>query len=141
MFMRKSILILFTAVFLLFVAGPALAGKDLTSPLSIYIQLDKDIFNLYEPVEGKITVKNTYPAPLPAIFQIKIFHNGKIVAERQTSIKRVPEGNTEFSFKSFGIPTINLDATVAGEWQLKILQKNLPESEAKQVHFQILPKP
>lgn len=107
------------------------------SPLNITIKMEKTVFMVGEPVEGKVIVENTYPANLPAVFDIKLFHDGKMFPERSTAIKGVPSGTTEFSFKGFGIPQFNLTPAAEGLWRITIVQQNLDSSYAQEVTLRI----
>ena len=95
------------------------------SPLSVKIKLKKKVYHVAEPMEGEVVIENDYPASLPAVFIVELFHNKKAVSHRTTSIPQIPSGVTEFTFKSFGIPAFNHSPESKGDWRIHIVQQNL----------------
>ena len=108
------------------------------SPIRVTIQMKETVFKIGEPVEGTVVLENTYPANLPATFNIKLFHEGKPVSDLLTAIERVPSGTTPFSFKAFGVPFFNKGVASEGTWRLSIVQQNLDESYSKEITIQIV---
>ena len=104
-------------------AAEDMLKDDLHTPLRITIKIPRKVFKVNEPVNGTVIIKNTYPATLPAIFKIKLFHDGQEVSERVTSIATVYFGTTKFSFKNFGIPEFNNGAGSEGVWRVWIAQQ------------------
>lgn len=101
-------------------------GKDKRStPIKLKIEMKKSEFSVREPVEGRIMVENNYPAALPAIFDIKLFHNENMYSEFLTSVKPVLPGKTVFTFREFGIPQFNTGEKAKGHWQIIITQKDV----------------
>lgn len=111
---------------------------DFFSPLQIQIRVSKKTFRINEPVTGTVIVKNAYPATLPAVFKIKLFHDSREVSERITSIATVPFGATKFSFKNFGIPEFNNGAGSEGVWRIRIAQQS-NDSNAAEIALRIVP--
>ena len=114
--------------------------QDFASPIAIEITMEKKVFKVGEPVSGTVRVDNSYPAPVPVIFTIQLFHDGKLISEFSTSVARVPMGPLDFSFKSFGIPRFNDTPSSAGQWRVHIVQKGMDESYAREAVVQIIPK-
>lgn len=117
------------------------ADKDddeLYSPLRIEIKMKKDTFRVREPVQGTVIVENKYPAALPAVFKIRLFHEGKQVDERITSVKRLPPWKTRFSFKNFGIPQFNNGPGTQGLWRITIVQQSRDERYPAQAIIRIV---
>ena len=109
------------------------------NPLKIQIKMEKTTFEVGEPIEGWVIVHNSYPANVPAIFHVRLFHDGKLEDERTTSIPHIPEGTTDFSFKNFGIPVFNDRAGTEGEWRITIVQQNRDASDASETMIRIVP--
>lgn len=99
-------------------------ADELYSPLRIQIKIKKDVFRTGDPVNGTVIIENTYPAALPAVFNIRLFHDGTQSSELITAIKRVPSGKTVFSFKNFGIPRFNSGPGAEGVWRIRISQQS-----------------
>ena len=140
-FINKKPCLLFF-ICLIFIGGSSAANEwmdERSSALDIEINLPKTIFSLGEPIEGTITVMNTYAVTLSATFNIRLSRNGELVNELSTSIDHVPSGRTEFTFKGFGIPNFNSDDAALGSWQMSILQQDLDVSHARVISFQIVP--
>lgn len=121
---------------LLVFAGGALAKEDmregdLHSPLKITIKLPKKVYKINEPIDGTVIIKNTYPAVLPAVFKIKLFHDGQQFYAFLTSAETIPFGTTKFSFKNFGIPDFNDRTGTEGTWRITITQQNTESSTAE----------
>ena len=101
--------------------------------------MEKTAFEVGETVEGRVIVHNSYPANVPAIFNVRLFHDGKLESQRMTSIPRIPDGTTDFSFKNFGIPVFNDRAGTEGEWRITIVQQNRDASDASEAMIRIVP--
>ncbi len=109
------------------------------SPLEVQIKLTKGSYQVGEPIDGEVVIKNTYSASLPAVFTIKLFFKDQLFSEQTTAIKRVPMGTVEFTFKGFGIPDFNHHTGAEGEWKIHIVQMNMDEHYAKEVKVLIVP--
>ena len=114
-------------------------SPDDYNPLKIQIKMEKTTFEVGESIEGWVIVHNSYPANVPAIFNVRLFHDGKPESERMTSIPRIPDGTTKFSFKNFGIPKFNRHPGTQGEWRILIVQQNRDPSQGSEVILQIVP--
>lgn len=122
-----------------FVWADTYSSGDFYSPLSIKIKMEKDVFQVREAVKGKVEVENVYPGNIPAVFDIKLFHDDKPVSESTTAIQHVPSGTTAFSFQAFGIANFNDDSTAVGIWRIIIVQQNLDASYTKEATVRIVP--
>ena len=109
------------------------------NPLTIQIKTEKTVFEIGEAVEGTVILDNRYPASVLAVFNIRLFHDGKFVAQETTSIPQIPMGTMEFSFKHFGIPQFNDHPGTEGAWQITVVQQNRDVSYAAEVTIQIVP--
>ena len=142
---RLNLMILFyflLSTLLLLNPNPLLAksySSDDYNPLKIQIKMEKTTFEVGEPVDGRVIVHNSYPANVPAIFHVRLFHDGKPESERTTSIPHIPQGTTKFSFKNFGIPKFNRHREAEGEWRIFIVQQNRDPSQGSEVILQIVP--
>ncbi len=110
-----------------------------THGFDLKITLKDDIIKVGHPVEGKVAVTNMYGAGLPAIFNIELFHEDSLVDRITTSVPKVPNGITEFSFKRFGIPFFNEGPDSIGTWRIRIIQQNIDAEDAAQALFAIVP--
>ena len=104
---------------------------DLHSPLKIAIKMPKKAYKINELIDGTVIIKNTYPAVLPAVFKIKLFHDGRQFYAFLTSAETIPFGTTKFSFKDFGIPAFNDAPGTEGTWRITITQQNTESSTAE----------
>ena len=101
--------------------------------------MKKDTYQVGEPIDGKIVVRNTMAGDFPVIFNIKLYHAEELFAEYNTELKRAYFGTTEYSFKNFGIPPFNDSPAAEGEWKVGILQQGLDASNAQWVTIHIIP--
>lgn len=104
---------------------------ELHSPLKITIKIPKKTFKINEPIDGTVIVTNTYPDELPAVFMVKLFHDGQKFYAFLTAVEMIPFGTTKFPFKDFGIPAFNDGPGSKGTWQIKITQQNTASSPAE----------
>ena len=109
------------------------------NPLTIQIKTEKTVFEIGEAVEGTVILDNRYPASVLAVFNMRLFHDGKFVSQETTSIPQIPMGTMEFSFKHFGIPQFNDHPGTEGEWQITVVQQNRDVSYSAEVTIQIVP--
>lgn len=114
-------------------------GPDSYSPVRVRISIERTDYEVKEPVEGRVVLDNISPATLPAVFNIRLFHDGILVSRFVTSIQQIPSGQTSFSFQGFGIPFFNSGPESAGVWRISIVQQNLDESTAEEVTIYIRP--
>ena len=137
----SALLVLFVSAILLnphHLLAKSYSSNDY-NPLKIQIKMEKTAFEVGETVEGRVIVHNSYPASVPAIFNVRLFHDGKPEDKWTTSIPHVPGGTTDFSFKNFGIPVFNDQAGTEGEWRITIVQQNRDASDASEVMIRIVP--
>ena len=132
------IFLLLVVLFMTNNAGAKIHDDQPYSSLSVKVEMKKNTFEIREPIEGEVIIKNIYPAVIPAVFHIRLFHDGKMVAERITSVQNLRMGTTKFSFHNFGVPDFNHDAGAEGDWHIKIIQQNLDESYAASVNVRII---
>lgn len=118
-------------------SGTSARSQDFYSPLQIAIKVSRKTFRVNEPITGTVVIKNTYPATLPAVFRIRVFHDDRQISETTTSIETVPFGTTKFSFRNFGIPQFNLGPGTEGKWRIHISQQNVPSS-AREITLRIV---
>lgn len=104
---------------------------DLHSPLQITIKVSKKTYKINEPIKGTVIITNAYPATLPAVFKVKLFHDGKKFYAFLTAAQTIPSGTTKFPFDNFGIPNFNDEAGSEGTWQITITQQNVESSTAE----------
>ncbi len=138
---KNSILIVLLMAGSLLAAAQSLWADYSDQPasrLKVVLHLKRDSYKAGEPLEGTVEVTNDYPAGLPTIFNITLFHEDIAVSNFLTSIQ-IPPGTTEFTFRQFGIPDFDLEPASAGQWRIVILQQNRDASEAREVAFRILP--
>lgn len=114
-------------------------SESVRGPLSVMFEMKKNVFKVREPVQGTITVNNHYPAGIPVVFRISLFHNEKPVSELMTAIHEVPYGKTKFSFKEFGIPQFNSGPEAQGLWRLRIIQQNADPASAREITLSVVP--
>ncbi len=131
---------LFFFLFNAYCIAQDLYSSGMSSPLTVKIKMNKDVFKVGEDVEGNIKLRNTYANGIPAIFVITLFHEGKKISSIETFIKHVPLGETDFSFKTFGIPIFNDTSDSEGDWSIIVLQKDLDESYAQKSNVHIVPR-
>lgn len=138
--MRKSILQLAVAVCVVFsAAGRGLADTYTRSPISVTIKLTKTSFELYEPIEGDVILSNARPVSLPAVFEVRLYRQGRLKYQGTLSVPTVFTGQTKIPLKNAGIPHINDNLEAAGRWHLAILQKNTDPRRTARVSFVIRP--
>lgn len=127
---------------ILWVVGTAVSGDinpgDLRSPFQIKVKIAKKTFRINEPIAGTVTIKNIYPATLPALFKIQVFREGQHFSESITSVPAVPFGTTKFSFKSFGVPDFNYGPGSEGNWRINIIQQNTDPSSSQGVNLRVI---
>lgn len=123
--------------------GPRIAADKndprVSSPLRIEIKMKKNAFKIREPVQGTVIVENRYPTTLPAVFNIRLFHDGNQVAERITSVKELPPWKTKFSLKNFGIPLFNIHTGAQGLWRITVTQQGKEDRYLAQAIVRIIP--
>src|SRR3989338_8672644 len=127
---KRSFILLFTLWSVLGAPSPAYAKtyfsrRDHKSPINVEIKLPKGSFKLYEPIVGEIILQNTSPVNLPAVFEFKLFKDGKLKSQKLTEVKSIFPGRTRIRFPEFGIPIFNDNPWAAGHWYLTILQQNV----------------
>ena len=129
-------------LFLILSAPPAGAeGYNIRkySPLTLKIELDKDAYEVGEPIDGKIIINNTMGSRFPVVFNIKLYHDKDLFGEYKTSFERVFFGRTDYTFHDFGIPEFNDSPAAEGEWNVSILQQDLDVSNARWATIHIIP--
>ena len=133
--------IFFTTVvavfFLLSFSFRSSADSGTHSPFKVKIVFKKHVFKIGEKLEGKIVVGHNYPANLPGVFIVKMYHNDQKVNESITSIPAVPMGETDFPLRSFGIRNFNVILSDAGKWQLRISPQN-DEARATEATIRVI---
>jgi len=126
------------------IAGEGLAAENAYSRsggrISVQIVPEKKELEAGEKLEGKVIVKSGYPASVPAVFLITLYHDGTYVSQMTTSV-RIPYGTTKFSFRDFGIPDFSREAGAEGEWRITIVQQNRDPSEAASVTVRVVSPP
>lgn len=110
-----------------------------TSSGSVKIEPSKEVFEVGEPLDGKIKIENVYANGIPVVFIIKLFHEDKQVNVLTTSIPHVPFGEMTTTFKSFGIPTFNSDPSSVGKWKIVIFLQDDDENKAQSTNIEIIP--
>jgi hypothetical protein len=104
-----------------------------------YITYDidvKKVFQSNENVDGQIIVNNAGPATLADSFNIRLYHNGKLIRELLTRMTAIPPGENRYSFKDFGIPQINDNPNAEGNWTMSIY--DVDPAYSKDVDFRII---
>ena len=130
---NKFLFILMLGVF--FIKSSDTFAEEVTSPISIKIEMSQDTFTLPAPIEGKIVLTSTAPSNLHEVFEVKMFLDGVFQQSFSVAFKSVWPGVTRFSFKDFNIPL----PLPAGQWRLVIKQQNLDDSYAAQADFVVKP--
>lgn len=139
MFNVRTIVFVLGCIFLM--TAPVVSKIHDESPYSsvtLKVKMKKVNFKVGEPVEGKITIENDYPANIPIVFKIRLYHDGYFVSEVLTSAKGIPFGKTEFTFRGFGVPLFNAERDSVGLWKIKFIQQHLDESYAKTATVRIV---
>ncbi len=135
--LKIEILFVFVLSATMLALSNANAANIHAQPISLTIDLQKNVFEVGEPIEGTISVRNSYAATIPAGFNIKIFHDGTFVSQSFTTV-HIPLGTTKFSFKKFGIPIFNVDPSAQGEWHISIVQRGQNPAPAQEVTLHIM---
>ena len=119
--------------FLLLCGSTVLAddSKKTQTYINVKIKMEKTVYKLGEPLEGKVLVTNTAVANLPSVFMVKLYKGKKLRFSTTVSIDTIFTGTMDFEFKNFGIPRLRDDASSIGEWRLVIHQVNQPEEKAR----------
>lgn len=110
------------------------------TPIHLSIEMKKHTFSLGEKVEGKVIISNSYPATLPAVFWVSLYHEGTLTSRNTTSVEKVFTGTIEIPLKSFGVPDLGKEKKSLGIWHLKIIQVSAPPSTLAQTTFRIVKK-
>lgn len=105
---------------------PDVLAVEMTSPISIKIEMVKEVFTTSEPIDGKIILTSLAPTGLHAIFDVDIYLNGSLQQSFFISFKSIFPGVDSFSFKDFNI---HLPAQ-AGKWRVIIKQQGLGDDQA-----------
>ncbi len=143
----KTLNILFCAVL---TCGHVLAGgdvacarghRDTVSPVKIAIKLPRTEYRTGEPLEGKVVLTNLSPANVPAVFEIRLYHDGELVSSLSTSLKGVPQGTTRFAFRNFGIPSLTKGPDAEGSWRILIYQRGLEPSQGAEATLEVVKPP
>lgn len=111
-------------------------SRELSAPysaLNIKINMKKREFAAGDPVTGTVVIHNTYPAALPAVFRIRLFHQGRLVEERTTSVATLLPGVTKIPFDKFGIPQFNNGPADEGRWRIVISQQGIDEECVQEI--------
>ena len=103
---------LFSGQFLLMAAGRS-------SPVAIKIVMSKSVYRVGDPIQGQVIITQRYASNIPAVFEMTLIHDNKVVKRSLISMKRVPGGRTQFSFGRFGIPQFNTSTEAKGNWTIK----------------------
>ena len=134
-----KILLLFFLSARVWIASASAAFADHNSEyhtyLDVKIEMDKTVFKLKEPIEGKVIITNTGPATLLGSFAVKLFKGDVLKFTTTIYIKTIFIGRTDFAFKNFGIPNINDDPEAAGHWRLVIYPANRDEQSGVSQEF------
>ncbi len=116
----------------------ALARVELHSPFKVEIRLERDVYLVDEPLEGEVLITNTYPTTIPAVFNIRTYHEGREESSTFTALKGVPLGTSKFSFQSFGVPPLTTKPDAEGSWRITIAQQNHEPSDTGQVTLKVV---
>ncbi len=111
------------------------AWADEVSPIAVKIQMNKDVFTLPEPIEGKVILTNVSPVNVHAVFDVHIFLNGSPQQSFSMAMKSVWPGVTRYSLQDFSIHL----PVQAGHWRRVIKQQNLSEDQAATADFVVRP--
>ena len=124
--------------FLLLCGSTVLAddSKKTQTYINVKIKMEKTVYKLGEPLEGKVVITNAAPANLPSVFMVKFYKGTQLRFSTTVSIDTIFTGTIDFEFKNFGIPLLRADQSSIGEWRLVIHQVNRPEEKA-QAEFRI----
>ena len=105
--------------------------------LDVKIDMERTLFKLNEPIEGKVIIINTGPATLPGSFTVELFKEDELKFTTTTYIKTIFLGQTDFAFKNFGIPKFNDRPNDVGRWRLVIYPSNRDAESGAQKDFEI----
>src|SRR5207247_1408160 len=89
---------------------------------SIKIEPSKKTYQIGETLKGEVLIDNDYPVPLPAVFEMKMYHNSRLETESQMSVKDLPPGRLPFTFEAFRIPEKLFQSEDLGTWEIVINQ-------------------
>lgn len=117
--------------------APAAYGREYSSRFSIKIELEKETFKFGEPITGEIIISHTYPANLPATFDVWLY-NETDKFHSLTSIRAIPTGKTSFSLENFGIMALTTNLSSLGKWHLSVGQHNADPTQAAEVSFFVI---
>ncbi len=91
-------------------------------------------------LEGQIVLYNNYTEPLPADFNIDLYKDDKLVKELRTTVQDLEPGQTNYTFRAFGIPSIDPNDTADhGNWTIVMYRPEEGRANSKEAHFRILP--
>ncbi len=134
--MRRLILKFLSLFFLGFFFLPAISAqaREAYSPIAIKIQFKKTVLKVNEPITGQIVLTNSYPATLPAVFDVQLFQEGKLVTFSTTEIRTVIPGRNRYTLQEFGVPSV----VNPGRWRLVISQHGVSKSRTAYASFKVI---
>ena len=118
--------------------GSTRKGTGMVSPVKISIKLPQTEYRIGEPLDGKVVLTNHSPSNIPAVFEIRLYHDGELASSLSTSLKGVPQGTTRFAFKNFGIPSLTNGPDAEGNWRILIYQRGLEPSQGTEVTLEVV---
>jgi hypothetical protein len=100
-----------------------------TVNVSIDIELEKETFNVGEPISGKVIIDSDLPTTNPDTFIIKLYKDD-VLFRQSTTNTPIFLGRTEYEFKNFGITEINNGPADKGNWRIVVTKQGDPAVSA-----------